>query len=160
MTEITKQEINEIQNGLSDLTQLIVDLYNTKNEINEDSGDAQGDAPSDAPSHTSLTASVYTSLTACDELIKKCDTVLENIQEMENDFNDEKDRLCVLINRISRNLPFIERIRYRAEARGVILGEFTLGSIPKEASPFYGDDEFSYEIIRLIEEERSKNSKP
>ena len=78
---------------------------------------------------------------------------------MGNKFDDEKDRLCILINKISWSLPFIERIKYRAEARGVILGEFTIANIPKEAAPFYGDDEFSYEIIRVIEEGRAKLTK-
>jgi len=91
-----------------------------------------------------------------DKVIDTCNTVLKNVEEMKNNFDEEKDRLCVLINTISRNLPFIEKIKYRAEARGIKLGEFTLYNIPKEAAPFYGDDERIIAIIREYESELSK----
>jgi hypothetical protein len=92
----------------------------------------------------------------CDVLITTSNTILENVQEMKNNFDEETDRLQVLIYKMSMKLPFIDRIKYRAEARGIKLPDFTIANIPKEASPFYGDEERTYEIIRLIEEGRPK----
>lgn len=136
--ESTKELIDGVQNGITELQQVICELYNK--ELDDE-------------------AVILDSVNSCDKLIESCNQVLENVEEMGNKFDDEKDRLCILINKISWSLPFIERIKYRAEARGVILGEFTIANIPKEAAPFYGDDEFSYEIIRVIEEGRAKLTK-
>jgi hypothetical protein len=91
-----------------------------------------------------------------DELIKTCKNVLENVQEMKNEFDEETDRLRVLINKMSNKLPFIDRIKYRAEARGIKLPDFTMDNIPKEAGSFYSDEEHLSECIRLYEEQISK----
>jgi len=82
-----------------------------------------------------------------------CDTLLENVEEMKNKFDEETDRLCLLVNKLSRDLPFVERIKYRAEARGIKLPDFTIFNIPKEAAPFYGDDEYSYEIMQRLQQQ-------
>jgi hypothetical protein len=130
---IITELIGEVQNGIAELQQVICELDDE--------------------------TVVLDSVNSCNELIKSCNLVLENVEEMKSKFDDERDMLCALIHKMSYSLPFIERIKCRAKARGVILGEFTIHTIPKEAAPFYGDDELSCEIIRVIEEERARLTK-
>ena len=87
----------------------------------------------------------------CDELISSCVSISENVQEMKNVFDEETDRLRVLINKMSNKLPFlIDRIKYRAEAQGIKLPEFDMGNIPEEAGSFYSYDEWSCEVMREL----------
>jgi len=86
----------------------------------------------------------------CDELISSCVSISENVQEIKNDFDEETDRLHVLINKMSNKLPFIDRIKYRAEARGIKLPDFDMKNIPEEAGSFYSYDEWSCEIMREL----------
>ena len=130
--------IGEVQNGVAELQQVICELYNK--ELDDE-------------------AVVIDSVNSCDELIKSCNLVLQNVEEMKSKFDDEKDRLCVLVNKMSWSLPFIDRIKYRAEARGIKLPDFDMKNIPEKAGSFYSYDEWSSEILRLLEEERAKLTK-
>ncbi len=92
----------------------------------------------------------------CDELILSCVSISENVQKIKNEFDDETDRLRVLINKMSNKLPFIDRLKYRAEARGIKLSDFDMKNIPEEAGSFYSYDELSCEFLRLLEEEQKQ----
>ena len=82
--------------------------------------------------------------------------ILNNIKKINDDYLEEIDRLRVLVNKASMHLPLIERIKFRAASRGIILMNFTLDTIPQEASDFYSYDELSYEIMKNFRHEQEK----
>jgi hypothetical protein len=145
--KITDLLVN-IQNDVSQLQQDIVNKNYTY--IYNETDDSQSE-----PQDIYIPDEVIESCRLGDKIIDTCNDVLKNVEEIKTNFNEEKSRLCVLINTISQNLPFIERVKIRAEARGVKLGDFTLSNIPKEATPFYSDDERIYAVIREYESEMS-----
>lgn len=146
--KITDLLVN-IQNDVSQLQQDIVNKNYTY--IYNETDDSQSE-----PQDIYIPDEVIESCRLGDKIIDTCNDVLKNVEEIKTNFNEEKSRLCVLINTISQNLPFIERVKIRAEARGVKLGDFTLSNIPKEATPFYSDDERIYAVIREYESEMSQ----
>ncbi len=146
--KITDLLVN-IQNDVSQLQQDIVNKNYTY--IYNETDDSQSE-----PQDIYIPDEVIESCRLGDKIIDTCNDVLKNVEEIKTNFNEEKSRLCVLINTISQNLPFIERVKIRAEARGVKLGDFTLSNIPKEATPFYSDDERIYAVIREYESEMSR----
>jgi hypothetical protein len=148
--KITDLLVN-IQNDVSQLQQDIVNKNYTY--IYNETDDTQNE-----PQDIYIPDDVIESCRLGDKIIDTCNDVLKNVEEIKTNFNEEKSRLCVLINTISKNLPFIERVKIRAEARGVKLGDFTLSNIPKEATPFYSDDERIYAIIREYESEMSRSN--
>lgn len=148
--KITDLLVN-IQNDVSQLQQDIVNKNYTY--IYNETDDSQSE-----PQDIYIPDEVIESCRLGDKIIDTCNDVLKNVEEIKTNFNEEKSRLCVLINTISQNLPFIERVKIRAEARGVKLGDFTLSNIPKEATPFYSDDERIYAVIREYESEMSRSN--
>jgi hypothetical protein len=148
--KITDLLVN-IQNDVSQLQQDIVNKNYTY--IYNETDDSQSE-----PQDIYISDEVIESCRLGDKIIDTCNDVLKNVEEIKTNFNEEKSRLCVLINTISQNLPFIERVKIRAEARGVKLGDFTLSNIPKEATPFYSDDERIYAVIREYESEMSRSN--
>ena len=163
------ETVTGIQYGISTLQQVIVNLNINKSNTydGEDETDLNGEYDCEDALHDKQDAlhdeqDVYYSVHVLDsyrlgdELIKTCKNVLENVQEMKNEFDEETDRLRILINKMSNKLPFIDRIKYRAEARGIKLPDFTMDNIPKEAGSFYSDEEHLSECIRLYEEQISK----
>ena len=95
-------------------------------------------------------ASAIEAYKMCDELISSCVSVSENVQEMKNEFDEETDRLRVLINKMSNKLPFIDRIKYRAEGTSNKLPDFDKKNYPEKAGSFYSYDEWSCEIMREL----------
>ncbi len=148
--KITDLLVN-IQNDVSQLQQDIVNKNYTY--IYNETDDSQSE-----PQDIYIPDEVIESCRLGDKIIDTCNDVLKNVEEIKTNFNEEKSRLCVLINTISQNLPFIERVKIRAEARGVKLGDFTLSNIPKEATPFYSDDERIYAVIREYESAMSRSN--
>jgi len=151
------EKINEllvnIQDDVSQLQQDIVNLTVNKDNTYNETDDTQSE-----PQDIYIPDEVIETCRLGDKIIDTCNDVLKNVEEIKTNFNEEKSRLCVLINTISKNLPFIERVKIRAEARGVKLGDFTLSNIPKEAAPFYSDDERIYAVIREYESEMSRSN--
>ncbi len=91
-----------------------------------------------------------------DYMMEKSKEILNNFKKTNDDSLEEIDRLRVLVNKASMHLPLIEKIKFRASARGIILSDFTLNTIPPEASDFYSHDEYLAEFFNNFRQEQEK----
>lgn len=91
-----------------------------------------------------------------DYMMDKSKEILNNFKKTNDDSLEEIDRLRVLVNKASSDLPLIEQIKFRAAARGIMLGDFTLDTIPTEAGNFYSPDEYLAEIVKYFRQEQEK----
>ena len=82
--------------------------------------------------------------------------ILPNIKKINEYYLKEIDRLRVLVNKASSDLHLIEQIKFRAAARGIMLGDFTLDTIPPEAGNFYSPDEYLAEIMKYFRQEQEQ----
>jgi hypothetical protein len=150
--ELAIQTIQQVTTQIEDMEEFQQDMIDHMNMFKLDDENYEG-------GYTKFESFTKYNYEYIDYMMERSKEILNNIKKTNDDLLEEIDRLRVLVNKASMHLPLIEKIKFRASARGIILGDFTLATIPPEASDFYSHDEYLAEIFNNFRQEQEKEKK-